>query len=353
MATDQMRWLLPLKIVNGLGVGFYLDSLYVDVEDLDAGETGGPRTTSLALPRMARMAPALSAGDSVGFNYLGFAVSENARLTFHLRGHTSAGETHVAQASVEMLPGVISQQFPSHFLKHQGHKLELVLVSAVRATENAPGILLVHGHGSHARRLLGTAWDLANHGYTVMLVSQPGYGLSEGTADAMGRATVQAVGAALDRLRRTSGVDSTRIALWGVGTGANVAAQIAAGRSDLRGLIAHGGSYDLRALHREPTLPTALREQIERAVGSDSAAWRQRSPLLTVKRIRSPVLVVHDEHDAGLAQAQAFAAALRSNGRGAEARFIAGAAATVPTADVMLVAGEFLARQLKEQAADP
>jgi pimeloyl-ACP methyl ester carboxylesterase len=344
-ATDQFRWLLPIRIVNDLSVGFFNDSMVTEIEDLDRGATHAPRTVRLPVPALVKTTPSISAGDSAAFNYHSPAPYENARLTFRLYGHTGNGRRYAVSSTVEVIPGPVSLGFPSQFVQSEGRQVEMVVLPAIHVYERAPAVLLIHGEGSHARQLLARAWDLANKGYTVALVSQPGYGLSEGTPDLAGAATIGAAQVALDRLRRLPGVDSTRIGIWGISRGAAVAARLAAERVDLKAVIVQSGWYDLWATYR--AAGPAFREAIVREAGPDSAAWHDRSPLVIAPRIQVPALVLHSDDDPGFPQARAFAASLRESGRAAEARFLPSAGAVIPSSEVMRVAIEFLDLNLK------
>jgi dipeptidyl aminopeptidase/acylaminoacyl peptidase len=226
-----------------------------------------------------------------------------------------------------------------------GKKVECVLFrSTVEGA--APGLLLVHDHGSHARRMMGPATGLATRGYTVMLVSLPGYGLSEGPADLGGPRTVAALGAALDRLKRTPGVDSTHLAAWGIGRGAGPVASLATGRGDLAAVVLQSGIYDLWATSRA-TAPE-FRETIVREAGRDSSAWRARSPLLRAASVKAATLVLHRESDnlVPADPARGFAAAIQAAGGTVESKFFPGTEHALSRSDVNRSALAFLAGKL-------
>ena len=351
-ATDMFVWWFPVVVNNSLAVGLYNDSLVCEVEDLGPGETRAARKQRFLLP-VARALPSISAGDSGQINYRSTAIVERARLTFRLHAHDSQGRKHLLTAVVEAMPGPTSKRFPSTFIESQGRKVECVLVSPPWPKPPSPGVLLVHGHASHARYLLDVAWQLANKNYYVMLVSQPGYGLSEGPADLMGPATVDALERALDRLRRTPGVDSSHVGAWGISRGATAVALLAERRSDLRAVVVQSGIYDLWATYRA-TRVKGFRETIVKEAGRDSAAWRLRSPGIEAERIKSAVLVMHGENDVNVPadQARTFAASL-GRGTTVETRFFPGADHMLTAAQTQPVALDFLTRLLKEVPKPP
>jgi dipeptidyl aminopeptidase/acylaminoacyl peptidase len=194
--------------------------------------------------------------------------------------------------------------------------------------------------------MLNLANRLAQEGTAILLVSQPGYGRSEGSPDWAGPATIAALSAALDRLENTPGVDSKRIGIWGISRGATAATLLAAKRPEVRAVVAQSGSYDLWATHRGSTL-AAVRESVENEAGRDSSAWKARSPILQAKTIRAQVMVMHGEADdqAPIEQARAFAAALDLRGHPTETNFSETGHNMPPSAQ--LPAQHFFERTLK------
>ena len=162
--------------------------------------------------------------------------------------------------------------------------------------------------------MIGLGWYLANQGATVMLVSQPGYGLSDGKPDLAGTRTVDALSRALDRLRRFAPGGLLRIAIWGISTGATAAALLAERRKDLSAVVLQSGLYDLDAVYRE-SADDSLKRALEKEGGGKNG-WRKRSPTLLASSLHAPVLLVHGELDvyAPTSQATAFANKLRAAG---------------------------------------
>ena len=212
--------------------------------------------------------------------------------------------------------------------------------------DSVPGLLLVHGRGGHARTLLRMAMRLASLDYTVLLASMPGYGQSEGPADVVGPLTLQALGAALDQLKATPGVDAKRLGAWGIALGAAGVTLLSEGRGDLKATVAQSGIYDLWAVYRAMTDPS-LREAIVRGAGSDSSAWRKRSAALNPGK-PAAILILHGEKDAYVPalQAHGFAESLKARGADLETRFFPNSGHELPPGDVMRTAIEFLDRRL-------
>jgi pimeloyl-ACP methyl ester carboxylesterase len=347
IATDaDFSWSVTLEIRNLGDSGLYLDSLFCLVEDLDPGETRLPRSHTLDLRYLTKLTPSLSAGDGNVIQHTGPAMAEHARLTYTMYCHRSAGGPFPLTIGVEAKPGG-SAAYPSKLLEVGGRKVETVLVPALRDTGRGPGILMIHGHGTHARHSIRTARLFAIRGYTVMLVSMPGYGQSTGPADFMGPATLSAAEAALAEFRTSSFVNPKRIVVWGVSRGATVAAEMAERSTDLRGAVLQSGIYDLWATYRGTKLP-GFREAIVAEVGADSAAWSARSPLLRAKQVKMPVLVLHGDRDENVpvGQARAMVAAVRAAGASVDTVFVGNATHVLGINTVHRAAFDFFGRTL-------
>jgi dipeptidyl aminopeptidase/acylaminoacyl peptidase len=313
-ATEDFQWLVPLKVINDLEVGIYADSVACVIEDLDPGQTHTSRVQRVNSTDVVKLLPELGRFDSTVVKYQAPSFAEHAKLTFALYSHTQAGERHQSSATCETAPGITSRRFRSELIPDKMGRIEIVTVPQPWPIGASPGVLLVHPEGTHARKLIGLAWFLANQGCTVMLVSQPGYGLSDGKPDLAGTRTVEALSRALDRLRRIPQVDSTHIAVWGMSTGATAAALLAERRKDVTAVVLQSGLYDLDAVYRG-TADDSLKRALDKEGGGKSG-WRKRSPTLTASTFHGAALLVHGERDrvAPLSQATAFADKLQAAG---------------------------------------
>jgi alpha-beta hydrolase superfamily lysophospholipase len=344
-ASPDLLWNFHFVILNTLDMGLYVDSVTCVMSDKDRGETHAERTRRLRVPAAGQGVEAVSAGDSVDFSYGAPAIFESGTFSFQLHAHRGDGTRYVVTAEARGEPGPVSTDHPSQSLTVDGRKVEIVTFRS-QLEGPAPGLLLVHGEGTHARALLGQAQLLAARGYSVALVSQPGFGLSDGPVDRSGARTIAALSAALDALKRTPGVDSTRLAAWGISSGAGAVATLATRRTDLVAVVLQSGSYDLWATYRAAKLPAA-REAIVSEAGRDSSAWRERSPLLKAGTIQASVLVLHGELDpeAPVEPAKAFAAVAPKS----ESRFVARGSHQLSRSEVNRAAFPFLAGKLGVQ----
>ena len=320
VADDDFHWSALIQVTNATERGLYVDSILVTVTDRDSGTTGAPRETRR---RISLMNESISAGDVSSQTFGGPATCERGELRVQAWAHDGEKHPFTAQAAVTLLPNDYARAHPSRYLTSGGHRVEYVVCAPESAAKSAaPGLLLIHGRGAHARTMLPFMRMLARRGFAVLALSQPGYGLSDGPADFGGPATLQAVSDAIDALKREPGVNAGRVAVWGISRGASPAVGIAERRKDLKAAIAQSGSYDLWATYRE-TRAEEVRAEILAQAGGDSAAWKARSPLLAADKVACPLLVLHGERDerAPAAPAHALEARLRQLGRPVEGRF--------------------------------
>lgn len=86
-----------------------------------------------------------------------------------------------------------------------------------------PAVILLHDHGEDARQMLPLVQRLHDMGAHVLAVDLRGAGRSQRAAQTFGQAERYDVAAAIDFLGRRPSVDSDRILIWGIGTGAQAA----------------------------------------------------------------------------------------------------------------------------------
>jgi dipeptidyl aminopeptidase/acylaminoacyl peptidase len=278
--------------------------------------------------------------------FASFACYERARLVFRYYTHDSGGRHHVAADTVVMRPGDFAEQNPSLTLHVDDTAIEYYYARARGGAASAPTVLLIHGDQSDARDLLPLAQAVTLAGYNAMALSQPGYGASGGSPDLCGPATMHAVEAALATLRRSRGVDSTRIAVWGIERGGTLAAWLALTHPELAGAIATRGLFDLPALAR---ISKPYHDALVAEAGRDSAAWRSRSPAALPPHLTAPLLLESTETDplVPAAQSGSFAAALQTAGQPVESQHLEGAERPLPVGPARDEGFAFLARIFK------
>ena len=348
-ADEGFNWPIGLRLVNPFETGIYLDSLRAVIEDTGPGDPRSERVSRQDLTALLGILPAVAGRDSGDLSLTMSAAAERATITFELLAHTASHEPLHFAATVHAVPGAGWGHYPSLFLTVDGRRVEVVTVRPPHPEASMPGLLFVHGHGGDARRMLRMGAIFAARGYAVTLVSMPGYGQSDGPADLMGPHTMRALMAAFVDLTRTPGVDTTRLAVYGISRGAGPAVELAIQRRDVRAVVAQSGIYDLWAVYRGTQLP-GFRDTILAEAGSDSSAWRERSPALRAGGVHAAVLLIHGENDTRVpaAQAHAFQHALEAAGVTVEAHFDPEAEHAVPRAEALRAVFDFLHRTLAE-----
>jgi pimeloyl-ACP methyl ester carboxylesterase len=354
-ATPDFRWMFSIVLTNqDPAIGIYPDSITGFAEDLDPGKVDGPRSAKIPLSQFTRMLKPISAGESQQFNYSGNSYFERARVTLKLFAHTADNRKVEAQTTAEIGGGQSADQYASPTFEIDGRKVEYVFVRGARPPAPWPGLLLVHGELGNARRLLPFARQLAVVGYSVMLVSLPGYGISDGTPDLMGPASAAAIERAYQMLRSHVDVDTSKgMAAWGVSLGAGLVARFATRHPELKAVVLQGGVYDLWAVARARGADGT--KTFVSAAGKDSTAWRDRSAAKTATRIASPVLMIHSERDlaAPIAQAKSYADVLRQGGSPVELKPIEGADRPRPLGQTADVGIEFIERKVALRIPGP
>jgi len=213
---------------------------------------------------------------------------------------------------------VIHKELLSH-IKHIDKKVELFWT---KPPGNGPyaAVLFVHGHqeqlrnGGEAYVRVGRLGAMARRGYVAAAVSQPGYGNSDGPPDFCGPFTQDAVLVAIAFLRNKPFVNPNKVVLFGYSRGAIVASMVATKDQNLAAVILGAGAYDLFKWY--PTDLRGINTNIETEAGTSSNAFRDRSAIYHVDKIRAPILLLHGAQDERIPvkQAKVFAEKLKAQG---------------------------------------
>jgi dipeptidyl aminopeptidase/acylaminoacyl peptidase len=162
-----------------------------------------------------------------------------------------------------------------------------------------PGILL-----TQAPMTLATM--LAQQGFACLLVQQPGFGKSQGKPDFVGPHTIRALIAGFKKLQREPFVDGKRMAIFGYSRGA-MAASLMTVRlgKDVKAAVFGAGAYDFKKAYHEVTI-AGIRKNMETETGMTEKAIKERSSILQMKHLKSPVLIMHSEKDENVPVSQAL-----------------------------------------------
>lgn len=178
-----------------------------------------------------------------------------------------------------------------------------------------PALLVLNGEPGSVERCVQMSQSVASMGIQVACVNIPGYGNSSGPSRFVGEPSVLASRRALDILAARTDVDSTRLAVWGLGHGAVAAGLLMDYDTRPRALILQSGCYDMAALWPEASLRTKL--SILREVWPSKRVLNERSVMAHLPpKLEISVLIMHGERDNKMPVRQAvkLADALRARG---------------------------------------
>jgi hypothetical protein len=170
-------------------------------------------------------------------------------LTALLAAGFVAVGTHPAPPAVLLDPNCQGCYFDSiTFSSEDGTSLSGWMVPALDARRvinerdkilrsHRPGIVLVHDYGQSPQQMLSLVKPLHDEGMNVLVVSLRGSGSARVTGETFGLKEAGDVAAAVDVLRHTPFVDANRIAVAGIGSGANATMIAAAKDPTIKALI--------------------------------------------------------------------------------------------------------------------
>ncbi len=193
-----------------------------------------------------------------------------------------------------------------------------------RSAENGrrPGLLVLNGGEGNVERCVKMSQGIAAMGIQVACVNIPGYGSSSGPSRFVGQPSVLASRRALDILAGRTDVDSTRLAVWGLGHGAVAAGLLMDYDSRPRALILESGCYDPVTLW--PRAPLRTKLSILREVWPSKRILKERSVIANLPpKLGCSVLIMHGERDnrVPVDQAVKLADALRVRGAKVSTRY--------------------------------
>src|SRR5262249_47693699 len=239
----------------------------------DPDSSGAPRSGRSELMGLLSVLVPAGPGETTGMQWTAPADFERGTLVFRVVSHDAQKNVFVSTARLVVAGSDLYDKYPAELLRMGSKpgrgKAEVVVMPADSAHRPAPGVLYVPPTGMSARATMRMAASLVARGQTVALVSLPGAGRTTGRPDRAGPASVAAVEAALKRLARETSVDTSQLAVWGVGDGGTAVLLAAVHHPELKAVIAQDASYDAWATYR--ALPADARAAFVREAGSDSA----------------------------------------------------------------------------------
>lgn len=189
-------------------------------------------------------------------------------------------------------------QFPS-----KGIRLNGWFIPALQAGGSAPVVVLVHGWGHNAGRMLDLAKGLHQDGFSVLLYDGRGHGSSSGDGPSYVLKFSQDIIAAVEYLERRSDIDPRRIGVIGHSIGGAGAILSAAADKRISAVVSTSAFSDPNDLTREtlkrahipvwlflPIIQCIFRRWIRMPINSISPRFR-------IGEISVPVLLVHGASD--------------------------------------------------------
>ena len=168
-----------------------------------------------------------------------------------------------------------------------------------------PAVLLAPGFDLTARDLIPMGVMLAHENFASVAVTPPGFGKSEGKPDFIGPTTIKTFVAGWNRFKQEPFVDAAKMAIYGHSRGGMAAALLAVELKDARAAVLASGIYDFR-LAAEETQFAGMRERMTAETRMDEQSFKERSAILRINELNTPVLILHGEKDEKTSVNQAY-----------------------------------------------
>jgi dipeptidyl aminopeptidase/acylaminoacyl peptidase len=181
------------------------------------------------------------------------------------------------------------------YLSH-GKTVEAVTIRPL-AEEKYPGLMLLPGHEGTAKTLIGLGTFFAGQGFACLSVTAPGFGKSEGKADFMGPRSIETFAVGFQKFSNELFVDPKKMGVFGYSRGGMAASLLTIKLGeDVKAAVFGAGIYDFKRAYDE-TKFDGIRENMRSETGMSERAIKERSSIMRMKKLRSPVLIIHGEND--------------------------------------------------------
>jgi len=216
-----------------------------------------------------------------------------------------------------------------------------------------PGLMLVPGYQGTAKTYLSFGIIFAKQGFASMTIGTPGFGKTELKADFLGENTINAFVEGYKRFKRESFVDKNKLGIFGYSRGAIAASLMITKLKDVKATVLGGGIYDLKKAYDEITIE-GIKKNIKAETGLSEKALKERSSVFQMKKINSPVLIIHGEKDLNAPTMQAYLLRdeLKRLNKDVELQIIAGQDHRIGGGNFLQLVIDFFSRKLKGKAND-
>ena len=229
-------------------------------------------------------------------------------LLLTLSAHAQQPNRNTLDDTLEREGCVTNEQREVRICKYDyltdGRKIEAFTIRPL-ADGKYPGIVLLAGREG-AKTFFTFGAILAQHGFASLAITEPGFGKSEGRADFMGPKSIEAFGVGFQRFRQEPFIDAEKMGVFGYSRGGMAASLLTVkiGRA-VKAAVFGAGVYDLKKAYDE-TKFDGIRENIRAETGFTEKALRERSSILQMKELKTPVLIIHGENDENVPTSQAL-----------------------------------------------
>jgi dipeptidyl aminopeptidase/acylaminoacyl peptidase len=216
-----------------------------------------------------------------------------------------------------------------------------------------PGLMLIPGYQGTAKTYLSFGIIFAKLGFASMTIGTPGFGKTELKADFLGENTIKAFIEGYKKFRQETFIDKTKLGIFGYSRGAIAASLMITKLKDVKATVLGGGIYDLKKAYDEITIE-GIKENIKAETGLSEKALKERSSVFQVKKINSPVLIIHGEKDLNAPTMQAYLLRdeLKRLNKDVELQIIAGQDHRIGGGNFLQLVIDFFSRKLKGKASD-
>jgi dipeptidyl aminopeptidase/acylaminoacyl peptidase len=159
-----------------------------------------------------------------------------------------------------------------------------------------PSLLLAPGFNMTAKDLIPAGIMFAHENFASVAITPPGFGKSEGKADFVGENTLKVFAEGWNRLRHESFVDPNKMGIYGHSRGGMAASLLATRLPNAKAAVLASGVYDFKKAFDEISLK-GIRDRMIKETDLSEAAFRSRSSILEMEKLKIPVLILHGEKD--------------------------------------------------------
>jgi dipeptidyl aminopeptidase/acylaminoacyl peptidase len=185
-----------------------------------------------------------------------------------------------------------------------GKKIEAFMIRPL-ADGKYPGLVLLSSREG-AKTSFTFAAFFVRQGFACLAISPLGYGKSEGKPDFMGPSSIKAFAIGFKKFRGEPFIDAEKMGVFGYSRGGMAASllTIKLGKA-VKAAVFGAGVYDFKKAYDE-TKFDGIRENIKAETGFTEKAIRERSSILQMEKLRTPVLIIHGENDENVPTNQAL-----------------------------------------------